>query len=754
VDHPGPGLDAEAEHFRTEVCAWLTAEMAPDRTASQADPTDRTGIDLVFEKRLQAQAGQRGWLGISLPTDIGGGGRPASSAAALAFEAAYHDAPLVDTALVLAGAPLIAFGSDEQRAQWLPRMLSGDVLMCIAYTEPDAGNDLAGLTTTAIPGPDGGYVLNGRKTLITGAGKADACLTVARTDLDAPVRRGISMFLTELDRPGISVVPRRTMADYDLWDVVFESAWVPADALLGEQNAGWRQLAYSVEQERTGMYSLGWCQRLFDELRTHCLTPGPDVAPIDDPRVSDRLADLWVALQDGRRAALRLTREEVEERRSAASASAAKVMLTEYAPRLAQAATELVGPAGSITGTLFAEAQEGAPARGRFAYEFLFRFDGPISVGANEIHRGGIAAALGLHRGGNRTLLDALRADTQMRQTVQQVLARENRAASDDEPGYDPDVWAGMLREVWPRVASTQDVRVVLDEIGRARCPLPIHAGLIQPVAALSAVGATEHIRALLSGTRYAMGLHDSAGRAGPQHVSVEAQPAPDGGWCLSGDVRHVSFAADVERFLIAARGESGVLLLVVVPSNAPGLRRQTHRTISADRLTDLSLENLSVPADGVLFYNASAAVEAAVTAGRAAYTAELGGMAAALLDLAVARVSSRQAYGAPIGSLQAVQQRVADIYLDTVTAHDAALDAADAVSTRDAVAVAAAKLSATAAALRVAAGAHQVCGGWGHLADSGLHKYTRAIKAAESQLGTPLLLREIISNALRIGPR
>ena len=139
MEHPGPGLEGDAEQFRTEVCAWLTAEMALDRTSSAADPSDRTGLTAEFGKYLQGAAGRRGWLGISLPTEIGGGGRPASYAAALAFEAAYHDAPLVDTAVVLAGAPVIAFGSAQQRARWLPRMLAGEIDACIAYTEPERG---------------------------------------------------------------------------------------------------------------------------------------------------------------------------------------------------------------------------------------------------------------------------------------------------------------------------------------------------------------------------------------------------------------------------------------------------------------------------------------------------------------------------------------------------------------------------------------------------------------------------------------
>jgi alkylation response protein AidB-like acyl-CoA dehydrogenase len=190
------------------------------------------------------------------------------------------------------------------------------------------------------------------------------------------------------------------------------------------------------------------------------------------------------------------------------------------------------------------------------------------------------------------------------------------------------------------------------------------------------------------------------------------------------------------------------------MPANAPGLHRHVHRTINADRLTDLHLDDVRISADDVLFYNASAALEAAVTAGRAAYAAELSGLSAGLLEKAVARVSTRQAYGGPIGALQAVQQQVADIYLGTVTAHDAAVEAAQAVSRADPVAAAGAKLSATAAALRVAAGAHQVCGGWGHLTESGLHTYTRAIKAAEGQLGTPRYLRGLIADALRQSPR
>jgi alkylation response protein AidB-like acyl-CoA dehydrogenase len=397
--HQGPGLHGDAELFRMEVCEWLTSELAPDRAARHARPSDRTGLTGSFERRLQREAGSRGWLGVSLPVELGGGGRDASFAAAFGFEAAYHDAPLIDTAVVLAGAPIIAFGTSDQHDRLLPAMLRGEIEMCIAYTEPDAGNDLGALTSTATRLPGGGFLLSGRKTLITGADKADVCLTIARTAVDASARRGSSMLLVEMDLPGITVTAQRTMAGYDLFEVTFDEVRLTAGALLGELDGGWPQLAYAVEQERTGMFTLGWCQRLFDEIHEFMRRPIGGARLLDDPVLADRLAQLWVELQVGRRSALALVAEEISATRSGATASAAKIVLTELAQRLAQFGTEVAGADGGIAGSLFGTEVPGAEgaASGRFGYEYLFRFEGPVSVGANELHRSGIAARLGVH---------------------------------------------------------------------------------------------------------------------------------------------------------------------------------------------------------------------------------------------------------------------------------------------------------------------------------------------------------------------
>ena len=391
---PVPLFDAGAEQFRLEVCAFLTAEMAPERTAGHADPTDRTGLDHEFERALQRAAGRRGYLGISVDEAHGGGGRPRSYAAAFQYEAAYHDAPLVDTAVVLAGSPVMRLGTAEQRARLVPPMLAGELAMCIAYTEPDAGNDLSRLSATAET-IAAGFVLDGVKTLVTGADKADYCLTVAVTEPAAGLRERLSMFVVDMRSPGVTVVGRPTMSRYSLWDVRFDRVPLGTDALLGRQGAGWHQLARAVEEERNGMFILGWCQRLLDELVAYC--DGEEL--LDDPSIADTVAGLWIDLQAGRRFALRLVEEEEQGAPTRTAGSLAKVHLTELAQRIAAAGTELAGPAGAIEGSLFGPAVPYAGAGGRFCFEYLFRVDGPISVGANELHRSGIAQlGLGLPR--------------------------------------------------------------------------------------------------------------------------------------------------------------------------------------------------------------------------------------------------------------------------------------------------------------------------------------------------------------------
>jgi alkylation response protein AidB-like acyl-CoA dehydrogenase len=382
---------AELETFRAEVHEFFRAEMAPERTAGHLDPTDLTGYDEAFERALLRRAGERGYLGIHVPVEHGGGGKPLAYKAVFDFEAGWWNAPAVDTPVTLVGPVLLAHGSAEQKARLLPGMLRGERLACIAYSEAGAGSDLASVTTRAWREADG-FVIEGEKALVTAAHKADLCCLIARTDPDAPARQAMSLFIVELRTPGIRVTRRRTINDWTLGEIRFERARVPAGALLGEWNGGWRQLAGALLSERSGMFHLGWATRHVELLVEHLRAGGELAVPRElvRPRVAQLRADLEVAQRFARRVMWRQARGALP----AEEASMTKVYVTELLQRIAQVATEALGPAG-----LLRPGAPGAPFEGLFAWEYVARIHPTISVGSNELQRTTIATAgLGLPR--------------------------------------------------------------------------------------------------------------------------------------------------------------------------------------------------------------------------------------------------------------------------------------------------------------------------------------------------------------------
>ena len=386
------------EEFRTEVREYLRAAMAPERTRDHADPLDLTGLDEEFERALQRNAGTRGYLALTLPAEYGGGARSSAYRAAFSLEAAAFDAPLIDTALTLGGAPILAYGSDEQRATLLPAMARGEVTLCIAYSEADAGSDLTGIATTARPdrdGPDVGWRLDGTKVLVTGAHKADWCLLVARTDPDpdAAPRDAMTMFLVEMDTPGVSVHRTRTANDWTLGDIVFDDARVPPSAVLGTVGRGFAQMAAAIADERSGFFWVGWAQRRLDDLVA--LVRGDERATSAEHRCArDTVARLWIDVALAHALAQRVVAAQESGQDSTVLASMSKVFVTELLQRIASAGVALLGPRGLVTAPLFGPDDPDAAFHGRFAYEVVERLHPTISVGSNQVQRDVIA-----HRG-------------------------------------------------------------------------------------------------------------------------------------------------------------------------------------------------------------------------------------------------------------------------------------------------------------------------------------------------------------------
>jgi alkylation response protein AidB-like acyl-CoA dehydrogenase len=393
---PDLRLPPELDTFRGEVRHFLAGALPPDRGTRPdlADHTDLTGWDEQFERDVVRDAGAAGILGVSLPAELGGGGRPPSWQAVVSFEAAYHDAPLIDTAAVIVAPTVVAFGSERQRAEIVAAACAGTINGCSAYTEAGAGSDLSHIATTALA-VDDGFVLDGEKVLVTGAHKADWCLTIARTDPVSTGRHGLTMFLVDPAAPGIEVTRHATANRWTLCKMRFDGARLADDAVLGAVGAGWRQLTGALLGERSGAAWLGWATRNLETLLDHG-------AGVGDPVLRDALADLVVRWFAATRQVERVLALQDAGTPSLVDSAMSKVLVTELLQRIARVGAAALGPAVLTAPGWFGEA---LPQW--FAYEQVERLHPTLSVGANEIQRTTIAnAGLGLppepRNGGNR----------------------------------------------------------------------------------------------------------------------------------------------------------------------------------------------------------------------------------------------------------------------------------------------------------------------------------------------------------------
>jgi alkylation response protein AidB-like acyl-CoA dehydrogenase len=386
-----PDLDA----FRARVREFLAGALPGDR-GPHRDPSDLTGWDEASERNLLRRAGAAGLLGVSLPTELEGGGRPPSWQAVVGFEAAYHDAPLIDTAAVIVAPSVVAFGSERQRAEVVPAACAGTVNGCSAYTEAGAGSDLSNIATLA-QAVDGGFVLDGEKVLVTGAHKSDWCIIIARTDPATTGRRGLTMFLLDPATPGIEVTRHATANRWTLCTMRFDRACLEGDAVLGTIGEGWRQLTGTLLGERSGAAWLGWATRNLEALLDHC-------AGTDDRVLRDALAHLVTRWFVAARQVERVLALQDAGTPPLVDGAMSKVLATELLQRIARVGASALGPAVLTAPGWFAEA---LPEW--FAYEQVERLHPTLSVGANEIQRTTIAnVGLGLppeprnDSGGNR----------------------------------------------------------------------------------------------------------------------------------------------------------------------------------------------------------------------------------------------------------------------------------------------------------------------------------------------------------------
>ena len=241
---------AEDEAFRARLRAWLEVavpEHGPPPPAG--DWMARRGYDTAWQRKLH----DAGYAGIAWPKAFGGQGLPVTQQLVYLEEYARADAPYIGVCFVgmmHAGPTLIAEGTDEQRAHHLPRILRGETIWCQGFSEPEAGSDLASLTTRAVREGDE-YVVNGQKIWSTRAQVADWCELLVRTDPGASKHRGITWLILDMHQPGVEVRPMRTIdGESHFCEVFLTDARVPVTNRVGEENDGWRVTNVTLRFER------------------------------------------------------------------------------------------------------------------------------------------------------------------------------------------------------------------------------------------------------------------------------------------------------------------------------------------------------------------------------------------------------------------------------------------------------------------------------------------------------------------------
>ncbi len=381
---------APTEPDPSEVRAEVRAFLADVCDHSVVARVHETGT--VHDWGLHRRLAERGYLAAGWPTAWGGDGRDDLDALIVWEELERLGAPVDGWGTTdLVARTLALVGSEAQQRDIIPRVLRGEILICLGYSEPDSGSDVAAATTRAAR--DGGeWVINGQKMFTTLAHEAAYVFLLTRTNPDVPKHRGLTMFLVPMDDPGIEVTPIHTVSGERTNITYYRDVRVADDARVGEVDGGWdvMRVALTFERNPTMVRELDRLLRLF------VAWAGADSDLLHQPRVRARLARASIDLEAGRRLGERMAAITAAGGLPTVEGSMAKLFSSEALVRHSAALVDALGPRGILT--------PGAPAAPADGWVELMHRHAQVTTiraGTSEIQRGIIAErGLGLPRAG------------------------------------------------------------------------------------------------------------------------------------------------------------------------------------------------------------------------------------------------------------------------------------------------------------------------------------------------------------------
>ncbi|MEV6006847.1 acyl-CoA dehydrogenase family protein [Streptomyces sp. NPDC051976] len=242
----------EQQRLRARLRTYFAGLVPDNAYARHDDPAARKS----FYRQTIRTLGADGWLGVGWPEEYGGRGMSPMEQFIFFDEAAQAGVPLPLMALNTVGPTIMQFGTEEQKAYFLPKVLAGEIDFAIGYSEPDAGTDLAALRTRAVRDGDA-YVVDGQKIWTTNGDTADWVWLAVRTDPDAPPHKGISILLVPTTDPGYTFTVINTLASHDTTASYYDGIRVPVSRRVGEENKGWRLITTQLNHERVTLAAHG-----------------------------------------------------------------------------------------------------------------------------------------------------------------------------------------------------------------------------------------------------------------------------------------------------------------------------------------------------------------------------------------------------------------------------------------------------------------------------------------------------------------
>jgi alkylation response protein AidB-like acyl-CoA dehydrogenase len=336
---------ADERRIAEEVRGFLATNM-PDPMAEPADFDERIAWLRDWQRKLH----EAELVNVAWPREHGGRGATLGEQMVVEEELARAGAPelIGVVGLGVVGPSIVAHGTDEQKARWLPAILSGEEIWCQGFSEPGAGSDLAALRTVAEDRGDH-WVIRGQKTWTSWAQYASWCAVLARTDRDAPAHKGISYLVADLSSPGVEVRPLvQLTGDAEFSEVYFDDAVVPKEQIIGAVNAGWGIAMHTLSHERGPAVAARAVKLrvLLDQLIGDARRLERDGRPVlEDETVRSAIARTHVQLEVLRCQSARTVGTMIANGKPGLETSIDKLQLTRSEQLLGDAALAVLGPA-------------------------------------------------------------------------------------------------------------------------------------------------------------------------------------------------------------------------------------------------------------------------------------------------------------------------------------------------------------------------------------------------------------------------